>query len=136
MTVFVCVSEGGGMTFAERRVSRDAAVVADIINLASGKKLLISEYSAKLFQENATEIKVVPKPLEYAESTDFAFVENPPLSPHKRKISRLIIYHWNRRYPFDTRLDISPSELGMNLLESLDFQGKSHGKITREIWAK
>ena len=29
MTVFVCVSEGGGMTFAERRVSRDAAVVAD-----------------------------------------------------------------------------------------------------------
>ena len=136
MTVFVCVSDGGGMTFAGRRVSRDARVIDDITALSSEGGLFISQYSSKLFPKGTPNITIVKSPLDSAEHGEFVFAENFPLAPYADKISRLIIYHWNRRYPFDTRLDLSPRELGMKLFETDEFQGKSHDRITREIWVR
>ena len=48
----------------------------------------------------------------------------------------LVIYRWNRTYPFDTRMEFVPSENGFALEETLDFEGSSHPKITREIWKR
>jgi hypothetical protein len=54
------------------------------------------------------------------------FFESSGLSAHKDKIESLILYRWNRKYPFDTRLDIAPEKEGFALAESIEFSGKSH----------
>ncbi len=134
MTVIVCISEGGGMLFNKRRHSRDKAVIADIATLTENRTLFITEYSEKLFRDSDACAVAVSSPLLSAEDSDAAFIEDVPLAPHKDKISRLVIYKWNEKYPTDTYLDISPREEGMHLSSSIDFVGNVHEKITREIW--
>ncbi len=136
MTVFVCVSDGGGMMFAGRRQSRDKAVTADIVKLAESGVLFLSEYSEKLFSESDISLIVAPVPCESAGDGDFVFAEAGGLMPYKDRVDTLVIYRWNRKYPYDISLDIDPMREGMRLAETLDFVGNSHEKITREIWRR
>ncbi len=136
MKVFVCISEGGGMLFNKRRQSRDKAVTADITAMLGDGALFITEYSAKLFRDSDASAVAVCSPLESAGASDSVFVEDVPISPFKDKITRLIIYKWNEKYPTDTYIDISPSAEGMRLLSSVDFVGNVHERITREIWER
>ena len=71
--------------------------------------------------------------------------QGPHLDPHPASpsqgilegdISRLIIYNWNRRYPFDRQLDISPAKMGFKLVSVTEFEGSSHEKITKEIYER
>ncbi len=133
MTVIVCVSDGGGMLFNNRRQSKDATVLKDIRELVGNRRLLISPFSAKLFSEGVT---VSDSPLALAKGDELVFVENLALRPYFDKVDTLIIYKWNRAYPFDHALDIDTEKEGMTLVESVDFVGSSHEKITREIWEK
>lgn len=135
MTVIVCVCDGGGMLFSKRRVSRDKEVVADIVSISDGV-LFATEYSAKLFAESDASVIVADNPLMAAAEGDFAFVEEHGISDFAGKISKLIIYRWNRKYPFDFSLDASPENIGLTLAKSCDFVGNAHEKITREIWEK
>jgi len=135
MTAIVCVCDGGGMLFSKRRVSRDRAVVENVVELSSGV-LFASEYSAKLFAESDASVIVAENPLSSAGEGDFAFVEEHSISEHIEKISTLVIYRWNRKYLFDFKLDIAPEDIGMQLSESSLLVGRSHDKITREIWRK
>lgn len=135
MTVIVCVCDGGGMLFSKRRVSRDKEVVSDVVSISDGV-LFATEYSAKLFAESDASVIVADNPLLAAGEGDFAFVEEHGISDFAGKISTLVIYRWNRKYPFDFSLDASPEKMGMTLLESWDFAGNAHEKITREIWKK
>lgn len=136
MTVIVCLSDGGGMLFGGRRNSRDKAVIADISKMCDGGALFVGGISEPLFAESDASVISVTDPLSSAGDGDFVFIEDRSLSPYKDKISELIIYRWNRKYPFDFSLDLTPKELGMKLSESLDFKGNSHEKITRETWRK
>ncbi len=136
MTVIVCLSDGGGMLFGGRRTSRDKAVVADISKMCDGGALFVGGISEALFTESDASVISVTDPLASADDGDFAFVEDRHLSPYKDKISELVIYRWNRKYPFDFSLDLTPKDIGMRLFESVDFKGNSHEKITREIWRK
>ena len=136
MTVIVCVSEDGGMLFGGRRISRDRRVVEDITKLCDGGALFVGDISESLFSESDASVISVSDPLSSAGKEDFVFVENETLSEYKDKISTLVIYRWNRKYPFDFSLDLRPADVGMTLSESLDFKGFAHEKITREIWRK
>lgn len=134
MTVAVCVSDGGGMLFNKRRQSKDKAVTADILKQAAEKKILVSEFSLPIFSENSSRVVAVSNPLAAAGSDSFVFVEDRSLLEYKKKITELLIYKWNRKYPYDLKLDINPEKEGMYLSESVDFEGNSHEKITRELW--
>ncbi len=136
MTVIACVSEDGGMLFGGRRVSRDVRVVEDIAKLCAGGALFVGDISESLFSESDASVISVSDPLSSAGTGDFVFIEDKNLSEYKEKISTLVIYRWNRKYPCDFRLDIDPRAAGMTLSESIDFKGKAHEKITREIWRK
>lgn len=136
MTVIVCVSDGGGMLFNKRRQSKDAEVIRDIEKLVSDGVLFICDFSSSLFADSLVSAIAVTDPLVSAGAGDFAFIEERRLSEHKEKISRLVIYRWNRKYPADFYLDTDPEKEGMKLVDTLDFTGKSHEKITREIWER
>ena len=136
MTVIVCLSDGGGMLFGGRRNSRDKAVLADIAKICDGGALFVGSISESLFSESDASVISVSDPLASAGEGDFAFIEDRHLSLHKDKITELVIYRWNRKYPFDFGIDIEPEDIGLSLAESFDFKGNAHDKITREIWRK
>ena len=136
MRVIVCIEDRGGMTFNNRRVSRDRAVISDILESIKGKRLLAEEYSKILFSEFSCDVKFSDSPLSEAEKNDTCFVERESLLPYADKINSLTIYRWNRRYPFDKSLDVTPEGLGLRLLETRELEGYSHEKITKETYGK
>ena len=136
MKVFVCISDGGGMLFAKRRVSRDAAVISDTVNEVGDGVLFVTDYSASLFEGTGITAVSVSCPLESAGDGDSVFLEAKGISEYRDKISTLVIYRWNRKYPFDVKLDFDPKGEGMKLFDRVDFVGKSHEKITRERWVR
>ena len=134
MTVAVCISDGGGMLFNKRRLSKDKNVTEDILKQAGEKKILISEFSLPLFSEYPSRVIAASDPLAEAEKDSFIFVEDRKIFEYKSKIDEIYIYKWNRKYPFDFKLDFDPLEEGMRLAEAVEFVGNSHEKITRELW--
>ena len=134
VTVVVTVDDEYGMIYNNRRQSKDRVMLAEFLGSFPEKTILISEFSEKLFSNYPDRVKVIPSPLDTAKDGDVCFIERPPLAPYKEKISRLIIYHWNRLYPAEEYLDVNPSSLGLNLVSSQDFVGSSHDKITKEIY--
>lgn len=136
MTLVVCVSDGGGMIYNSRRLSRDRVLMENLCELVGDGTLFISDFSAPLFVNSDVSAIAVSDPLFSAGEADFAFVEDRAVSEYKDKINKLVIYRWNRKYPFDMAFDLDPEKEGMQLLESIDFVGYSHEKITREIWRR
>ena len=135
LTVALCTDERGGMIFNNRRVSRDRILIDDLVNSVEGV-IYIGEYSALLFESHKDRVTVVADALADAPAGAVCFVEVPPFMSHEGDISRLIIYNWNRRYPFDRQLDISPAKMGFKLVSVTEFEGSSHEKITKEIYER
>ena len=136
MKIVVCVSDGGGLTFNNRRQSKDVKMIENLSNLTEDSIVYTNDFSAPLFEDSTLSVLSVSNPLDSAGKEDYVFAENFALNEKKEEISRLVIYKWNRKYPYDRRLDVSPEEMGMSLVETIDFEGKSHEKITREIWER
>ena len=135
MTVMLCIDERGGMLFMNRRLSRDRILMKDIEKEVGEGILYISEFSEDLFPDSSISVMSVPEPLLSAGKEDFVFIENEVLVNCIDIIDRLIIYNWNRSYPYDFELDINPRAF-FTLKESYDFKGSSHDKITKEIFVK
>ena len=136
MTVIVCTEDRGGTLFLGRRLSRDRLLIADLTGTVGDGVIYISNFSEDLFSESDASVMCVSDPLSIAGEDDFVFIENLSLAEHIKDITRLIIYRWNRKYPFDTRLDVDPAEHGFSLISSTDFKGKSHEKITKEVYER
>ena len=134
MTVFVCVEDRGGMLFMKRRLSKDRELLSDVEKTVGDGILYISDFSEALFSESDISVMSVSNPLESAGDGDFVFIENLALSESLSKIKKLVIYKWNRKYPFDFSIDITPDKCGFRLKESCDFKGHSHDKITKELY--
>lgn len=134
MKVFVCVDNNLGLLFNNRRQSRDKAVTEDMLNYGSSP-LYIGEFSKNLFtgQNNVVTVNSV---LDECPENGRCFTENEDPGAFLDKISELVIYRWNRNYPFDTVLSFSPESAGFKLSETKKFAGSSHEKITRELWVK
>ena len=139
LNIILCVDKVGGMMFNKRRVSRDAAVYEDIMKTVAGEVLYIKPYSEKLFlpiSEKYGMPTVVPDPLAIAKDGEWCFIEDEDVSPLIGKIKKLLIYNWNRRYPYELSFDLTiPSSLFM-LSDKKKFEGVAHEEITRELFRK
>ena len=132
MKLILCLDDRDGMLFNRRRQSKDKAVYADILEMTAGSKLWMNGYSVSQF---APERIIVDEAfLEKAGEQDYCFLENADISAYADKVSRVIIYRWNREYPADVRF---PAELFEHRWEKVsrdDFPGNSHECITREVY--
>ena len=128
MKLIVCLDDNKGMMFNKRRQSRDRVLIDNILELCKSEKLYTNEYSSKLFPENTVEI------LESIEDVEngYCFAEN--FTVNEEDVEKIIVYKWNRLYPADTYFNIDLG--GWSLIETVDFEGSSHEKITREIYAR
>ena len=135
MTVIVCLDNANGMMFNHRRQSRDVNVVKDILNTIKGTSLLIAPYSEPLFSQAECSVSISDSFLTDADANDYCFVENTSVAKFKEKISKLIIYKWNRDYPSDFYFDIDYAN-DYKLETTLDFVGTSHEKITKEVYVR
>ena len=131
MKVIVCVDDEMGMLFNHRRQSRDQVLNQYLLQLCGDSPLLMNAYSAPLFAD-APNVKIREDFLEAAGEEDFCFVENQLLRPYEEKINTLVVCHWNRRYPGDSRLDLDLS--AWTLHDAREFSGSSHEKITVEVY--
>jgi hypothetical protein len=132
MKVIVCLEDNNGMTFNRRRLSFDAVVIQRILDVVSGEKLWMNEYSAELF--SCSDISVSADFMERAEYGHYCFVENIDILPYADRIEKIIIFRWNRRYPSDLKFSFSLE--GWNLVQREEFAGKSHPQITQEVYAR
>ena len=72
----------------------------------NGASLLIAPYSESLFSQAECSVSISESFLADADAKDYCFVENTSVAEFKEKISRLVIYQWNRDYPADFYFDI------------------------------
>ena len=129
MTLYICLDDRNGLRFNKRRQSRDAAVLADIRSRITGP-LLIDAFSEKLIREAEIPYALMP------ETGEDLFLEDVPPEEILENCKEVVIYRWNRHYPADTRWDPDLEERGFALTETVDFPGKSHENITREVYVK
>ena len=52
MDIIICLDDRNGMLFHHRRQSRDREVIRDMLQECAGRKLLVSPFSAGLFEKN------------------------------------------------------------------------------------
>ena len=128
MKLIVCLDDKNGMMFNKRRQSRDRVLIENVLELCKGGKLYTNEYSSKLFPEKSVEV------FDSIENVgnEYCFAEN--FTVNEENIEEIIVYKWNRLYPADTYFNIDLA--GWNLTETVDFEGSSHEKITREIYVR
>lgn len=131
MQIIITVENRNGMLFNHRRVSRDQKVSERILAYCKEKKLWMNAYSAKLF-ENNPQIRVSETFLEQKDA--ICFVENQDVTPYLPEIDTIILFHWNRDYPADFFFTVDLSE--WNRIHQEEFAGKSHEKITMEVYKK
>ena len=135
MIVMVCVDNRMGVMFNKRRQSRDRELCARVIELTKDKRLFLSSYSASLFGEFTKDMIVGDDFLKKAENGDFCFVEGKDLLPYINKTEKIIVFKWNRDYPFDKKLDVDLSN-GWIVEKVEEFNGTSHDKITMEVYVR
>lgn len=133
MKVAVCVDDAQGMTFFGKRQSSDRVLIEEFITSNSGRRVYITPFSARIFQ-NYPEVIQSATALDDAGDTDVCFIENLRLAPYASKIEELIVYRWNRSYPSDFKLDLDLTQ--WHLVSSSEFQGSSHDNITKEIYKR
>ena len=131
MIAAVCVDDNMGMLFFGKRQSRDRAVLDDFISTAAGNKVFIRQFSSKLFR--GRDVIVDDDCLLNAGENDYCFIENIDISPYASKISKIILYRWNRDYPYDFTFTMPE---GFTLCDTSEFAGNSHDMITREEYVK
>lgn len=152
MVLIACVDDNKGMLFGGRRQSRDAVVCADILEdcICKGSSLYIDTYSEKIFKEfDCTNVKInvvtgigsLATDPDSAEELPFEkdahiFVENVSPASFEKAADTIILYKWNRDYPYDMQFDIDLQNGNWELSSCCEFAGKSHDKITKEIYTR
>lgn len=134
LTVIVTVDERGGRAFLGKRLSRDAAVCEDVLCSLDGRRLVVTPKSAPLFC--GADVSVREDLFCGAAQGEVFFSEFEPLLPVGEKITTLVVYRWNRRYPSDLKLDLDPEACGLHRIGVREFVGTSHEKITREEYRR
>lgn len=135
MTIIACVDDHMGMMFNQRRQSQDRALRERILEITGGSRLWMSHYSAKQFAEhNAPQIHADDNFMSAAGSCEYCFIEDCDAVPYLQRAEKIILYRWNRRYPFDLVFPVDLSAGGWKLVHAAEFAGSSHERITEEIY--
>lgn len=136
MNIIVCLDNSGGMLFNNRRQSQDSCLRKRLLAAVGKQKLWMNAYSFKQFAaENAGDtIQVAEDFLKQAGAEDYCFVENTEMQEFAAQIEKIIIYKWNRDYPADCYFPLALEN--WKLVQSAEFAGSSHEKITEEVYMK
>ena len=130
MIPIVTIDDHMGVSFNNRRQSRDSVLCDYLIEFTKDKTLWMEEYSSNLFSQfDATNIKIDCNFLVKADADDYCFIEKKALNS---KIKKLIVCRWNRVYPADTYLSLDYKKYKVRIID--EIKGKSHDKITIEEW--
>lgn len=124
MIGIVCIDLRNGLSFNGRRISRDRIVIEDILSYTEGKTIWALPYSLMLFPEGRVKVW---NDQSIIEEDDYFFIE---LEMPDLYFSQLVVYRWDKRYPFDEKVDLS--EYRFVIQE--DLEGNSHEVITREVY--
>ena len=130
MKLIVAIDKSNGMMFNNRRVSQDKEVTSKIIEITKNSRLLMSEYSSKLFAEY--ENIIITNNVLDANPEDYFFLED--LDINEENIDELYIFNWNRDYPADKYFEIDLSNL--KKVSKEEIVGNSHKKITLTIYRR
>ncbi|MBQ9521911.1 MAG: ribonuclease Z [Oscillospiraceae bacterium] len=137
MNIITVIDDGGGLMFNHRRQSQDRILRERILALSDGSRLWMNAYTRKQFDNTESDaISVDEDFLRKAPDGDFCFVENVPLLPVLERVERVILFRWNRAYPSDMKLDLDLSAPPWTLVETVEFPGYSHEKITEEVYVR
>jgi hypothetical protein len=135
MILTLCADDGMGMLFNHRRQSQDRLLRERLLERSSNSLLWMSQYSGKQFASiEAPNLRVQEDFLAQAGEGDYCFVEDGDYLPYEDKIESILLYRWNRRYPADRTFSFPEGD--WKLVESQDFAGSSHEKITEEVYKK
>ena len=135
MIVCVVLDDNNGMMFNKRRQSQDRILREHILTMSEDSTLWMNEFTKKQFTDCEFEhVTVDNELLEKAGESEYCFVEDLPLQEYENKISKLVIFKWNRVYPADKHFDIDLDKKGFKLISTDEFAGSSHEKITEEIY--
>lgn len=139
MIVIACVDDSGGMMFNHRRQSQDRVLREDVLRLCQGGRLYMSPYSYGMFGDmpmDGVEAQACASCLQETPKGAYCFVEEGALQAFEDALEGLVLYKWNRKYPADTYFSLDLGQGGWELAETVDFQGSSHERITRERYQK
>lgn len=135
MIVYVAIDNNNGLMFNNRRQSQDRILRSDLLTDCGDRLLWMNSYSEPLFDiSSEANIVIDDVFLDKAGNDDCCFVETDGLSSYEDKISKLIVYRWNRDYPVDLYFEIDLSR--WKKISSKEFAGSSHDKITKEEWVR
>ena len=135
MIIIACVDNDMGMSFNNRRLSKDKVVTKHIIDLVANKKVCINNFSKDLFEEyNLDNLIIADEFINKIGKDDYCFIENVIPTEIENKADKIIIYNWNRKYPADLYFDINLDNWVLE--KEIDFIGNSHDKITQKIYIR
>lgn len=134
-TVILCLCDRGGMTFNKRRQSRDRLLIEELCKNTEGY-IYIDEYSLPLFEGYEDRVKIVSNLPSDVPEGGIMFVERVSPDGFLEDVSRLVIYRWGRKYPFDTSFVTVPEEKGFVKTLEYEFVGKAHEKITKGVFER
>ncbi len=135
MKLILCVDDQGGLTFNHRRQSQDRAVRADILQMCGDTKLWVTAYTAQQFDDSQQADLIISETgFENAAPEDFCFAEDIKSDVYIDSASQIVLYHWNRIYPADCKLELPL--IGWKHVECTEFHGYSHEKITKEVYTR
>lgn len=128
MTIILCLDDKNGLSFNNRRQSRDKILIEDIMQ---NDNVYILERSACLFAEysvnKVNNVSDLPNDVVYFhEITDPKDIIN--------MFDTVIIYRWNRHYPSDVKFEFTMNNYKKIYEE--EFVGFSHDKITKEVFVR
>ena len=134
MYLIACVDDRMGMMFNHRRVSRDRAVIKDIMDRCGDQVVYIESGSAVLFKDfNSESVHVWNEDRNDLLEGRYFFVEDPDVI-REESVEKIILYQWNRNYPADQYFPIDLEE--WILEDASEFAGHSHEKITRSCFVR
>ena len=130
MIAILCLDNNNGMMFNDRSQSQDRGLREYIAEMTKGEKVYMNAYTENLYEEIKNPI-VSEDFLQKAGKGEPCIVENLPLSPVKDQIEEIVIFSWNKVYPFDQVLDVDLEE--WKLVEEEQIEGSTH-EITKQIY--
>ncbi len=137
MTLIACVDSRMGLSFNHRRLSRDRIVTGRIVQIVGDGTLRVHPYSASLFAAlPESRICASEDFLSGAGPDDFCFLETGDPLPDPDRITRVLLFQWNRTYPFDVTFPLDLSASGWTLESREEFPGSSHENITLEVYRR
>lgn len=117
----------------EKRQSQDSVLRSKILEIASGAKLWVSEYTASQF-ETQEALTIDNDYISKAASDDYCFVED--MGYDIDNTDEVILCHWNRSYPGEVYFETDLKAIGFKKVNTEDIVGSSHKKITLETYRR